>query len=91
MNKSDFHKAIATASGMSAKEVDNVMEGLAAVTKDALGKGHEVTIQGVAKLGTKVRAARKGRNPSTGAPLDIPAKTMVDVKVLKPLADHVAS
>jgi DNA-binding protein HU-beta len=47
-------------------------------------------LPGFIKLEAKLRAARKGRNPKTGAELDIPAKTVVRVKVLKALADHVA-
>ena len=39
---------------------------------------------------TKKRAAREGRNPSTGKPIKIKAKKVVKFKVGKKLADKVA-
>lgn len=93
MNKPDLIKAITTdvaALAVNQATVEAVLNSLAVVASKELGEGEDVTIPGIAKLETKLRAARKGRNPKTGAELDIPAKTVVRVKVLKALADHVA-
>lgn len=90
MNKAELIKAIADDTGASADAVDNVLAALARATSKQLGEGGDVTIPGIAKLTTKTRAARKGRNPATGAEIDIPAKTVVAIKPLKALADHVA-
>lgn len=90
MNKSDLIKDVAAISGQSATTVDAVLDALAQATSRELGQGGDITIPGIAKLTTKERAARQGRNPQTGAPVDIPAKTVVAVKVVKALADHVA-
>ena len=90
MTKADLLKAISADTGETAATVDAVLTSLANVTSKALGEGEDVTIPGLLKLDTKERAARKGRNPKTGEEIDIAAKTVVSVKVLKGLADHVA-
>lgn len=90
MTKADLLKAISADTGETAATVDAVLTSLASVTSKALGEGEDVTIPGLLKLDTKERAARKGRNPKTGEEIDIAAKTVVSVKVLKGLADHVA-
>lgn len=90
MTKADLLKAISSDAGETAATVDAVLTSLANVTSKALGEGEDVTIPGLIKLDTKERAARKGRNPKTGEEIDIAAKTVVSVKVLKGLADHVA-
>lgn len=90
MTKADLLKAIAADAGETTATVDAVLTSLANVTSKALGEGEDVTIPGLIKLDTKERAARKGRNPGTGEEIDIAAKTVVSVKVLKGLADHVA-
>lgn len=90
MTKSDLLKAISFATGESQTTVDAVLASLADATSKALGEGDEVTIPGIIKLGTKMRAERMGRNPKTGEAIKIAAKTVVVPKVLKGLADHVA-
>lgn len=40
---------------------------------DCLAKGEEVTITGFGTFGITHRAAREGRNPQTGEPMQIPA------------------
>lgn len=90
MTKADLLKAIFAETGVPTGTVDAVLISLANVTSKTLGEGEDVTIPGLLKLDTKERAARKGRNPKTGEEIDIAAKTVVSVKVLKGLADHVA-
>jgi DNA-binding protein HU-beta len=41
-----------------------------------LGAGNEVKLTGFGKFSVSQRAAREGRNPQTGATLQIPAKTV---------------
>lgn len=93
MKKADLIKAITddvNALAVNASTVEAVLSSLSLVTSKALGEGDDVTIPGLVKLDTKERPARKGRNPSTGAEINIAAKTVVTTKVLKSLADHVA-
>ncbi len=56
--------------------VDAVLETIA----ESLENGVEVSLAGFGKWKTKERAARTGRNPQTGDPVQIPARTVVAFK-----------
>lgn len=93
MNQADLVNAIAghhTNTGTSKVAIKFVLDALADVTKGELSKGGEITLPGVGKLSVKKRAARTGRNPSTGATLDIPEKNVPHFSALKALKDAVA-
>jgi DNA-binding protein HU-beta len=47
---------------------------------DLLAKGDSIVLPGFASLSVKKRAARTGRNPSTGKSIDIPARKVVQFK-----------
>jgi DNA-binding protein HU-beta len=49
----------------------------------------EFTIPGIGKLIKQERAARTGRNPATGAPIAIAAKSVVKFRVAKAAKDAV--
>jgi DNA-binding protein HU-beta len=49
----------------------------------------EFVLPGMVKLVVQNRKARKGRNPATGAAIDIPAKTVVKARIAKQLKDAV--
>ena len=53
----------------------------------ALGEGDSVGLIGFGTFEAKKRPARTGRNPQTGAPLQIPAKTVPVFKAGKKLRD----
>ncbi|PID36854.1 MAG: hypothetical protein CR993_03105 [Rhodobacterales bacterium] len=89
MTKLELIKALAEECNTTAGAAESLLDGLARVASKKLGEGGEVIIPGLVKLTTKERAARKGRNPRTGEEVAIPAKTVVHVKVLKALAEHV--
>lgn len=74
------HDALQVTKRDAAIVVDTVFE---AMTK-ALAEGRELKIVGFGKFSKRTRAARKGRNPKTGAPVDIPERTVV---VFRPGAD----
>ena len=56
---------------------------------DALVAGDQVVLVGFGSFETKKRAARKGKNPQTGAEINIPATTVPAFKVGKALKDAV--
>ena len=66
-----------------------VLEGILKDIADALKKGAEVTLSGFGKFTVKTTAARKGRNPATGAAIDIPAKKKVSFAPQKALKEAV--
>ena len=90
MTKAEFIRAIVADSHMLPAHVEQMLAAQARAVSKALGEGDGVTIPGIARLTTRERAARKGRHPGTGEVIDIPAKMVVQVKVAKALADHVA-
>lgn len=69
------------------KEFFNALFELA--KKEVKGNG-EFTIPGFGKLVKAKRKARQGRNPATGQPIQIPAKTTVKFRVGKAMKDSVA-
>lgn len=90
MNKNELVAAIAEDTAKSKADVTVVLLSLAGVTSKALKSGGHVTLNGVGKLTSAKRDARQARNPSTGALIDVPAKTIVKFKVAKDLAETVA-
>jgi len=80
MNKTEMAKKLAKTTDLSEAKAGDVInaifstdagEGIIAVELDA---GRKVTITGFGTFETRSRAARKGRNPATGATINIPAK-----------------
>ena len=61
----------------------------ALATSETATKG-EFTIPNIGKLVRRESKARTGRNPATGAEIDIPAKTSVKFRVSKAVRDAVA-
>ena len=75
--------------GVSKKSIKWVLESAAAVTQSTLASGGEVTLPGIGKLTVATRAARTGRNPSTGAAIAIAEKKVPHFSALKVLKDAV--
>ncbi|MFG0292129.1 MAG: HU family DNA-binding protein [Phycisphaerales bacterium JB065] len=77
MNKGDLIEAVASQLGESkataTKVVDIVLETIA----DGVQKDDKVAITGFGTFKKKHRKARKGINPATREPIDIPASTSV--------------
>jgi len=66
-----------------------VFDELAALAERELKKSGEFTLPGMVKLVVQKRKARMGRNPATGEPIKIPAKTVVKARPVKQLKDAV--
>ncbi|MEN6373500.1 MAG: HU family DNA-binding protein [Smithella sp.] len=73
MNKADIINEIAKTTCTKAEAAKALDAFLEAVKKD-LKKGNKVTIIGFGTFSVTKRAARKGRNPQTGATIKIAAK-----------------
>ncbi len=90
MTKNELIAAIAEETGKTKADVTAILASLATVSSKTLKDGGDVTLGGIGKLASAKRDARQARNPSTGAMIDVPAKTVVKFKVAKDLADAVA-
>jgi len=92
MNQADLVNAIAghySNTGVSKTAIKFVLETAGEIAQAELAKGSEVTLPGIGKISVKTRAARSGRNPSTGEALAIPEKKVPHFSALKALKDAV--
>ena len=81
MNKKEFVAAISEASKLTKTDSEAALNAVISCLTDLLAKGDSIVFPGFASISVKERAARTGRNPSTGAVLDIPASKTVAFKV----------
>ncbi|MBU1130925.1 HU family DNA-binding protein [Patescibacteria group bacterium] len=89
LTKSQLLEKLATTSGMSKKDVANFLDVLANTAYNEVKNNGEFSMPGIGKLVKKHRAARQGRNPATGATIQIPAKTVVKFRVSKSAKDAI--
>ena len=73
MKKTEFIKAVAEKAGTTQKVADAVVAAALATIREALKKDDSVAFLGFGSFKVSKRAARKGRNPQTGKPIQIPA------------------
>ena len=90
MSKKEFVDAYAKATGETKKRSEELVNAFLETTEESLVKGESIQFVGWGTFEVKERAAREGRNPSTGKPIKIKAKKVVKFKVGKKLADKVA-
>lgn len=89
MTKSQMLQAMAEKTGLSKKDMTNVMDQLVELAYAQVKSNGEFTIPGVGKLVKQNRKARMGRNPATGEEIHIPAKTVVKFRVAKAAKDSI--
>ncbi|MFA5172153.1 MAG: HU family DNA-binding protein [Sulfuriferula sp.] len=73
MNKSELIDAIAKDADMTKANAGKVLDALMATITNTLKKGEDVSLVGFGTFKVSKRAARTGRNPKTGAALEIAA------------------
>ena len=73
MNKGEFINYMANQHGISKVEAERIINTYAESTTSALAEGNDIVLVGFGKFYASKVEARDGRNPSTGAPLKIPA------------------
>jgi DNA-binding protein HU-beta len=89
MTKSQLMQTLAEKTNMSKKDVMSMWDILTELAYSEVKSSGEMTLPGLGKLVKKHRAARQGRNPLTGATIQIPAKTVVKFRVAKAAKDAV--
>jgi DNA-binding protein HU-beta len=73
MTKNELAEQVARRNGLSASQARQVLESTIEVISDELAAGGEVALAGFGKFSVSNRAARQGRNPSTGQTINIAA------------------
>jgi DNA-binding protein HU-beta len=76
MNKTELIDITAEDSGLARDDAAKVIDSMLMTVTDTLTKGEEIAIPGFGKFSAVQRAARTGRNPATGAELEIKAATV---------------
>ena len=89
MNKSDLVLAIANNSGLPKADAARALEATTSAITGALAKGDSVAVTGFGSFLVRVRAARSGRNPQTGATIQIKASNAPAFKAGKLLKESV--
>lgn len=89
MNKSDLIDAMAADAGISKAAAKAALESFMGSVTSALKKGDKVALVGFGTFSVSKRSARTGRNPQTGAEIQIAAKNVAKFKAGAGLSDAV--
>lgn len=89
MNKSELIDAIATSADLPKAAAGRALDAVVESITDALKKEDSVSLVGFGTFAVKARAARTGRNPQTGEPINIAAAKVPSFKAGKALKDAV--
>lgn len=74
MTKADLISFVAKKANLTAKAAKDAVGAVFGSISDSLKKGDKVVVTGFGTFMVRTRAARKGRNPQTGAPINISAR-----------------
>lgn len=89
MNKSELIDQIAAAADINKSDAGRALDAVVDSITDALKRGDQVSLVGFGTFAVKHRAAREGRNPQTGATIQIKASNVPGFKAGKALKDAV--
>ena len=89
MNKSELIKQIAERAGLTQAQATTALQAFETTVIDELANGREVALIGFGTFKVTDRAARTGRNPQTGAEIQIAASKVPSFKAGKALKDAV--
>ena len=89
MNKQDLISAVADSAGLTKADASKAVEGVFDAITGALKSGSEVRLVGFGTFSVSKRKASTGRNPRTGAPMQIKASSQPKFKAGKGLKDAV--
>ncbi|WP_260293562.1 HU family DNA-binding protein [Sedimenticola hydrogenitrophicus] len=89
MNKTELIDAMADSADISKAAAGRALDGMIAAITEALKNGDQVSVIGFGSFAVRERAARTGRNPQTGATIEIKASKNPSFKAGKALKDAV--
>lgn len=89
MNKSELIANLASLSGVTQADAARVLEAFITTVGDTLKAGDNIALVGFGTFQVTRKAARTGRNPSTGKEIQIAAKNAPVFKAGKTLKDKV--
>ncbi len=74
---------------LSYKDTEVAVNTLLSYMSEQIAEGQRVELRGFGSFGTKIRAARQGRNPKTGEAVEVPAKQIPFFRAGKKLRSEV--
>jgi len=89
VNKTDLIDAIAAAADLPKASAGRALDAVVDSITEALARGDQVSLVGFGTFAVKHRSARSGRNPQTGATIEIAASNVPGFKPGKALKDAV--
>src|SRR5919197_4917192 len=87
MTKAELVEEVARAAELTKKDSEVIVEEVFKNIIQALNRGEKIELRGFGSFRVRQRDARRGRNPKTGAPVDIPAKRVPYFKPGKELKE----
>ena len=87
MNTAELAEHIASGHEMNKSQAKQVVEAVFAAIVQAASKGEEVSLPGFGKFKVAEREARQGRNPATGATIQIAASKKLGFTPAKQVKD----
>ena len=87
MNKGELVEKIAVNCEVSKASAEQLLNSMLGIITEAVAEGDKVSLLGFGTFSVNDRPARQGRNPQTGASIEIPAKKVVKFKAGSKLLD----
>lgn len=89
MNKTELVASVAEKTGMTKKDSEKAVNAMIDSIRETVAKKGKVQVIGFGTFEPRKRAARKGKNPQTGAEINIPASTVPVFKAGKTFKEMV--
>lgn len=89
MKKPELAAAIAEKAGVTKEKAGEILNAITDEITNAMAKNDPITLIGFGTFSVRERSARTGKNPQTGATIQIPASKSVGFKPGKALKDAV--
>ncbi len=89
MTKADLVEEVTRVTELARKESETVVETIFESIIQALQTNDKIEIRGFGSFRTRQRRGRTGRNPKTGAKVEVPSKKIPYFKPSKELKDYV--
>lgn len=87
MNNSELTERLSATFGLAKVDARKYVDAVFAAITDAAAKGEEISLSGFGKFQVKSTAAREGRNPRTGKPMQIAAAKKLSFSAAKAVKD----
>ena len=84
-NKAELVEAVSEKTGFTKKDSANAVNAVFEALQDIMASGDKISLVGFGSFGTTDRGERIGRNPQTGEPMTISARTVPYFKAGKVL------